>query len=102
MPRSTTKRATRGFTLLEVMVAIAILGLGLTIILSSQAGLFSSASRGEHLTIASNLLRCKMSEIELTAAQKGFQLTDENDDGPCCDEESEGRSEEHTSELQSP
>jgi len=79
-----------GFTLLEVLVAIAILGLGLTIILSSQTGLFSSASRGAHLTTASNLLRCKMSEIELTLAQKGFNLTDENDEGDCCDEESDG------------
>lgn len=77
----------RAFTLLEVLVAIAILGLGLTVILSSQTGLFSSASRGEHLTAASNLLRCKMSEIELDLAQKGFQLTDENGDGECCDDE---------------
>ena len=90
MSRSGSPRTSRGFTLLEVLVAIAILGLGLTIILSSQAGLFSSAQRGERLTIASNFLRCKMSEIELTSAQKGFQLTDETDDGPCCDDESEG------------
>jgi len=86
------RRHTRGFTLLEVMVAVAILGLGLTVILSSQAGLFSSASRGEHLTVASNMLRCKMSEIELDLAQKGFQLTDETDEGDCCDDESEGYS----------
>jgi general secretion pathway protein I len=86
--RSTALQA--GFTLLEVLVAIAILGLGLTVILSSQAGLFSSASRGEHLTVASNLLRCKMSELELKLAQKGFQLTDESDDGPCCDDETDG------------
>jgi general secretion pathway protein I len=85
-PRSSA----RGFTLLEVLVAIAILGLGLTVILSSQAGLFSSASRGEHLTAASNVLRCKMSEIELTLAQKGFSLTDEKDEGDCCDDENEG------------
>lgn len=81
-----------GFTLLEVLVALAILGLGLVVILSSQAGLFSSASRGEHLTVASNLLRCKMSEIELTLEQKGFSLTDENDEGECCEEEGEGYS----------
>jgi general secretion pathway protein I len=80
----------RGFTLLEVLVAVAILGLGLTVILSSQTGLFASASRGEHLTAASNLVRCKMGEIELMLEQKGFSLTDENDEGPCCDEESEG------------
>jgi general secretion pathway protein I len=84
------KRRLRAFTLLEVLVAIAILGLGLTVILSSQAGLFSSASRGEHLTAASNLLRCKMSEVELDLIQKGFSLTDENDEGACCDDESEG------------
>jgi len=80
----------RGFTLLEVLVAVAILGLGLTVILSSQTGLFASASRGEHLTAASNLVRCKMGEIELMLEQKGFSLTDENDEGPCCDDESEG------------
>ncbi len=84
------KKLQEGFTLLEVLVAIAILGLGLVVILSSQAGLFSSASRGEHLTVASNLLRCKMSEIELTLAQKGFSLTDENDEGDCCENESDG------------
>jgi general secretion pathway protein I len=79
-----------GFTLLEVLVAIAILGLGLTVILSSQVGLFTSTSRGAHLTVASNLLRCKMSEIELTLDQKGFSLTDENDEGECCADEGEG------------
>jgi general secretion pathway protein I len=83
----TARRRSRGFTLLEVLVAIAILGLGLTVILSAQTGLFSSASRGEHLTAASNLLRCKMGEIELDLEQKGFNLTDENDEGPCCDDE---------------
>jgi len=71
-------------------VAIAILGLGLTVILSSQVGLFTSTSRGAHLTVASNLLRCKMSEVELMLDQKGFSLTDENDEGECCADESEG------------
>lgn len=84
------RKSLRAFTLLEVLVAISILGLGLTVILSSQAGLFSSASRGEHLTEAGNLLRCKMSEIELECAQNGFQLTDQNDEGACCDDESAG------------
>ena len=51
------RRLSRGFTLLEVLVAIAILGLGLTVILSSQVGLFTSTSRGAHLTVASNLTR---------------------------------------------
>ena len=38
-------RMRRGFTLLEVMVAVAILGLALTVILSSQAGIFATGAR---------------------------------------------------------
>lgn len=81
-----------GFTLLEVLVAIAILGLGLTVILGSQVGLFTNASRGQHLTVATNLARCKMSEIEVELLKLGYQLTDVTDDGPCCgdDEGAEG------------
>lgn len=83
----------RGFTLLEVLVAIAILGMGLTVILGSQVGLFTNAARGEHLTVATNLVRCKMSEIEVKLLTYGYQLTDEKDEGTCCageDEESDG------------
>ncbi|HKO51550.1 MAG TPA: type II secretion system protein [Polyangiaceae bacterium] len=74
----------RGFTLLEVLVAIAILGLGLTVILGSQVGLFTNATRGQHLTIATNLARCKMGELEVDLMKLGYQLTDVKDDGPCC------------------
>lgn len=80
---------TRGFTLLEVLVAIAILGLGLTMILSSQVGLFSSASRGEHLTVATNLARCKMAELEVELLKKGYPVTDAKDEGNCCGDDSD-------------
>ena len=80
----------RAFTLLEVLVAIAILGLGLTVILGSQVGLFTNASRGQHLTVATNLARCKMGEIEVRLLKMGYQLTDESDEGPCCADEDEG------------
>jgi len=84
-------RRKRGFTLLEVLVAVAILGLGLTMILSSQVGLFSSAARGRHLTVATSLARCKMSELELELVREGYPIIDQNDDGPCCaDEETPG------------
>jgi general secretion pathway protein I len=79
----------RGFTLLEVLVAIAILGLGLTVILGSQVGLFTNAARGQHLTVATNLARCKMGEIEVKLLQLGYQLTDEHDEGACCEGEDE-------------
>jgi general secretion pathway protein I len=82
----------RGFTLLEVLVAVAILGLGLTVILSSQVGLFSSATRGEHLTIATGLVRCKMSEVEeKLLREQAYPLTDQNDEGDCCGDDSDGR-----------
>ncbi len=82
-------KRSRGFTLLEVLVAVAILGLGLTVILSSQVGLFSSARRARSLTVAVNLARCKMNESELLLLRNGFPLTDQNDEGPCCEDEDE-------------
>lgn len=81
----------RGFTLLEVLVAIAILGLGMTVLLSSQAGLFSSSQRAQNLSVATGLARCKMAEVEVDLQKKGFSLVDENDEGACCEDESESR-----------
>ena len=47
----------RGFTLLEVMVAVAILGLGLTAILSAQTGVFASSAHARNLSVATGLAR---------------------------------------------
>jgi len=77
----------RGFTLLEVMVAIAILGLSLAVILSSQVGLFSGVQRTQNLTLATGLARCRMSEVEVELLEKGFQLLDVIEEGPCCEAE---------------
>jgi general secretion pathway protein I len=85
------RRSARGFSLLEVMVAMAVLGLGLTTILSSQAGLFNTSQRGANMTLAATLGRCKMSELEALLLRDGFPLTDERDEGSCCgDEETSG------------
>jgi len=78
-----------GFTLLEVMVALAILGLGLTVILSSQTGLLAAVGRVRGETYAQNLLRCRMTEIELDLAMNGFDLLDQSDSGECCEDEDE-------------
>jgi general secretion pathway protein I len=77
----------RGFTLLEVMVAVAILGLGLTAILSAQAGSFASSKYARSVSIATGLARCKMEEVEEKLRRDGFQELDENDAGPCCDDD---------------
>src|SRR5262249_24136304 len=75
----------RGFTLLEVLVAVAILGLGLTAILSAQAGAFASAAHARNISVATGLLRCKMGEVEEHLYKEGFQETDETGAGPCCE-----------------
>ncbi|MCH2109794.1 MAG: type II secretion system GspH family protein [Polyangiaceae bacterium] len=82
-------RRSRAFTLLEVMVALAIVGLGMTVVLSSQAGLFHSARVIQNEAYATSLLRCKMSEIELQLLKKGFSQLDQNDSGECCEDEDE-------------
>lgn len=85
--RAGIRRARAAFTLLEVMVAVAILGLGLTTILTAQTGLFSSTKRAGQLSRAVGLARCKMSEIEAQLLREGYQLTAENEEGECCEEE---------------
>jgi general secretion pathway protein I len=74
----------RGFTLLEVLMAIAILGLGLSVLLGAQTGLFTSAGRAERISIATGLARCKMSEVGLELLQKGYPLLDQDGEGECC------------------
>jgi len=85
--KHSSNASTRGFTLLEVMIAISILGLSLSVILGAQAGLFSSTTRSRNLTMATALVRCKMNEVELDLVRKGYSLTDEHDTGRCCDDD---------------
>lgn len=83
----TRVRGERAFTLLEVMVAVAILGLGLVTILTAQTGLFASSKRAATMSEAVGLARCKMSEIEEHLLRMGYQLTTEDEEGPCCEDE---------------
>jgi general secretion pathway protein I len=76
-----------GFTLLEVMVAVAILGLGLVTLLTAQTGLFSSSRRAATMSEAIGLARCKMSEVEERLLREGYQLTAEEEEGSCCEDE---------------
>jgi general secretion pathway protein I len=84
--RAAAERA-RAFTLLEVMVAVAILGLGLVTLLTAQTGLFSSSKRAATMSEAVGLARCKMSEIEEHLLRQGYQLTGEDEEGPCCEDD---------------
>lgn len=75
-----------GFTLLEVLVAIAILGLGLTVVSSAQTGVFWSYTKATKLSQAPGLASCKMAEVELKLLQEGYPILDDDDEGDCCED----------------
>ena len=81
-------RPRRAFSLLEVMVAIAILGLILTVILSAQGGLAASNRSAANMGQAVALGRCKMTEIEEKMVKFSFPVIDQIDtEQPCCEDE---------------
>ncbi|MBC7171310.1 MAG: prepilin-type N-terminal cleavage/methylation domain-containing protein [Polyangiaceae bacterium] len=75
-----------GFTLLEVMVAVAILALALTAIFSSEVGALRVGNRARRTNIATLLARCKMAEIEEEIANKGLPAVDDRGSDQCCDD----------------
>lgn len=82
--RRVSRRGKQGFSLLEVMVAIAILGLTLTVILSAQGGLAASNRSAANMGQAVQLGRCKMTEIEEQLLKLGYQEIDQVDNGVAC------------------
>jgi general secretion pathway protein I len=75
----------RGFTLLEVMIAVAILGLSLTAIFSSEVGAANIAARARRQNVAATLARCKMGEIEQIIAIEGLPAVEKKDTDGCCE-----------------
>ncbi len=81
----------RAFTLLEVMVAVGILGLALTALYSSEVGAVKAAVRARNLTVATMLARCKVAEIEEQVMREGLPaIEDHGRDGCCEDLEQDG------------
>lgn len=80
-----SSRGSRGFSLLEVMVAVAILGLTLTVIFSAQGGLAASNRSAANMGQAVSLGRCKMTELEEQLLKLGYPEIDQIEDSvPCC------------------
>lgn len=75
----------RGFTLLEVMIAVAILGLSLTAIFSSEVGAANVAARARRQNVAVTLARCKMGEIEQVMQIEGLPAIEKKDSDNCCE-----------------
>ena len=88
MTRTTrTQRLTQeGFSLLEVMVAVALLSLGLVLLLQVQARSIQLAQQGRDITIATMLARAKLMDCQTDLLKKGFSVGDYESDGKFDDE----------------
>lgn len=78
--------ARRGFSLLEVVVAMAILALSLMAIFSLNSGAVRNHVYTKKLTVASLLARSKMIDIEQELYDEGLPNDDDEDSGDFSDE----------------
>ena len=78
-PRATLKEG--GFTLLEVMIALAILSMGLFALVDSQSMSIRTTNTIKYYTIASFLARSKMIDVEEELWEKGFGDFDKDLEG---------------------
>lgn len=75
-----------GFTLVEVMLALAILGMALVVLVRSVAGNITTAQDSFYMGIATDLARGKMYDLEEELLQEGFQETEQEVDGDFAEE----------------
>jgi len=82
------RRRVLGFSLLEVMVAVAILAVSLTVLLTFSGSTLLKSGRAEKLLIATMLARQKMTdiEIELEKQKKKREFPDERSEDDDFDE----------------
>jgi general secretion pathway protein I len=73
-------RRVRGFTLLEVMIALALLGFALTVLIKSAAGNIFNAQQAHMMGVATDLARGKMYEIEEKLLKDGFSDTEQHEE----------------------
>ena len=77
----------RGFTLLEVMLGLALLGLGLTVLIKSAAGSIFSAQQAHMMGVVTDLARGKMYELEEGLLKDGFSDTEQHEEDKTFEEE---------------
>ncbi len=79
-------RRNRGFTLLEVMVALAVLALALTAVSDVVGGALHNHVRARQLEVATMLARGRLAEAEATFEEDGFRDFDQTEEGTFEDE----------------
>ena len=77
----TRRGARRAFSLLEVMVALAILVVALSILLQTQSNAAILTREAERFVTAADLAQLKYNETLLQVEQDGFQLGDKYENG---------------------
>ncbi len=82
----TRHRGEAGFTLFEMVMAVAILGISLSVLLQSQSQSLRNAGRARDMTVAALLARGKMIDIERHLFHDGFQMGAEDEEGEFRDE----------------
>ena len=83
LPKMENKLTNKGFTLLEVMIAVAIIAIALTTLLGSQSQSVFFANSAKFETMAAFLAQSKMSEITIgTADSLSSDSGDFGDDYP--------------------
>jgi general secretion pathway protein I len=78
-PRSRTGR--RGFTLLEVMVAMSVLAIGLVVAFEVVGGALHNHVRARDLELATLLARGKLADVQARFDLDGFRDFEETDEG---------------------
>jgi general secretion pathway protein I len=66
-----------GFTLVEVMMALAVLGLALVVLVKGVYGSIAGAQDAFYMGIATDLARGKMYDLEEQLLQEGYQETEQ-------------------------
>jgi general secretion pathway protein I len=79
-------RTRRGFTLLETIIALAILSMALMAIVDINTGAMSNHSYSKKLTVATLLARSKMTDLEQKLYDEGFSNDDDEESGDFSDE----------------
>jgi type II secretion system protein I len=78
---ASSRRAVEGFTLLEVMIALAILAAAMLTVSQIVGGSLRNHVRARQLEVATLLARGKMVELESEYERKGFRDFDEGEEG---------------------